>query len=46
MDQRHQLLLKFYLLEEANMTAYCLEKRFTPHDLCDENFEQRVETGA
>jgi hypothetical protein len=35
--------LKFFLLEKANAIAGCLENQFTPHDLCDENHEWRVE---
>jgi hypothetical protein len=35
--------LKFLPLEKANAIADCLEKQFTPHDLCDENHERRVE---
>jgi hypothetical protein len=35
--------LKFILLEEADAIADCLEKQFTPHDLCDENHERWVE---
>jgi hypothetical protein len=35
--------LKFHQSEEANEIADCLEIQFTPHDLCDENHEQRVE---
>jgi hypothetical protein len=29
--------------KKANETAACLEIQFTPHDLCDENHEGRVE---
>jgi hypothetical protein len=36
--------LKFHPTEKANAFADCLEIRFTPHDLCDENHERRVET--
>jgi hypothetical protein len=40
----HGLLgLKYHSLERANAIAGCLENQFTPHDLCDENHEQRVE---
>jgi hypothetical protein len=40
----HCLLgLKFLSLEKANAIADCLENQFTPHDLCDENHERRVE---
>ncbi|PNF26942.1 hypothetical protein B7P43_G14042 [Cryptotermes secundus] len=35
--------LKFYPFEKANKIADCLEIQFTPHDLCDENHEERVE---
>jgi hypothetical protein len=35
--------LKFHPLEKANAIADCLEVHFTPHDLCDENHERRVE---
>jgi hypothetical protein len=28
---------------KANAIAECLEIQFTPHDLCDENHERRVE---
>jgi hypothetical protein len=34
---------KFHLLEKANAIADCLEKQFTPHALCEENHEWRVE---
>jgi hypothetical protein len=36
--------LRFLPTEEANAIADCLENRFTPHDLCDERHEERVET--
>jgi hypothetical protein len=36
--------LKFHPSEKANATADCLETQFKPHDLCDENHEQLVET--
>jgi hypothetical protein len=36
--------LKFHPLEKANAIADYLENLFTPHDLCDENHERRVET--
>jgi hypothetical protein len=29
--------------DKANAIADCLENQFTPHDLCDENHERRVE---
>jgi hypothetical protein len=35
--------LKFHSSEKANAIADCLEIQFTPHDLCDENHERRVE---
>jgi hypothetical protein len=35
--------LKFHPPEKANAIADCLEIKFTPHDLCDENHERRVE---
>jgi hypothetical protein len=35
--------LKFLPAEKANAIADCLEIQFTPHELCDENHEQRVE---
>jgi hypothetical protein len=35
--------LKFLPLEKANIISDCLENQFTPHDLCDENHEWRVE---
>jgi hypothetical protein len=35
--------LKFLPSEKANAIADCLEIQFTPHNLCDENNEQRVE---
>jgi hypothetical protein len=38
--------LKFYLFEKASAIADCLEIQFTPHDLCDDNHEQRVEAGV
>jgi hypothetical protein len=34
---------KFHPRDKANAIADCLENRFTPHDLCDENHERRVE---
>jgi hypothetical protein len=30
-------------LEKAKSNADCLEKQFTPHDLCEENHERQVE---
>jgi hypothetical protein len=34
----HGLLgLKYHQLEKANAIAGCLENKFTPNDLCDEN---------
>jgi hypothetical protein len=35
--------LKFHPSEKANAIADCLETQFTPHHLCDENHERRVE---
>jgi hypothetical protein len=35
--------LKFHPSDKANAIADCLEIQFTPHDLCDENHEWRVE---
>jgi hypothetical protein len=35
--------LKFHPVDKANTIADCLENQFTPHDLCDENHERRVE---
>jgi hypothetical protein len=35
--------LKFHPLEKANAIADYLEYLFTPHDLCDENHERRVD---
>jgi len=35
--------LKFLPEENANAIADCLKYRFTPHDLCDEHHEQRVD---
>jgi hypothetical protein len=35
--------LKFHPSEKANATADCLETQFTPHELCNENHERRVE---
>jgi hypothetical protein len=35
--------LKFHPSEKANAIADSLEIQFTPHDLCDENHERRVE---
>jgi hypothetical protein len=34
---------KFPPIEKPNAIADCLEIQFTPHDLCDENHERRVE---
>jgi hypothetical protein len=40
----HGLLgLKYHPVDKANAIADCLENRFTPHDLCDENHERREE---
>jgi hypothetical protein len=38
--------LKFLPLEKASAIADRLENQFTPHDLCDENHEWRVEVGV
>jgi hypothetical protein len=35
--------LKFHPSEKANAIADTLENQFTPHELCDENHERRVE---
>jgi hypothetical protein len=35
--------LKFHPSDKANATADCLEIQFSPHDLCDDNHERRVE---
>jgi hypothetical protein len=35
--------LKYHPLDKANAIADCLENQFTPHDLCEENHEQRME---
>jgi hypothetical protein len=35
--------LKYQPIEKANTIADCLENHFTPHDLCDETHERRVE---
>jgi hypothetical protein len=34
---------KFHLPEKANAIADCSEKQFTPHGLCDDNHEHRVQ---
>jgi hypothetical protein len=34
--------LKFLQLTKTNTIASSLENQFTPHDICDENHEQRV----
>jgi hypothetical protein len=40
----HGLLrLKYHPVDKANAITDCLENQFTPHDLCDENYERRVE---
>jgi hypothetical protein len=40
----HGLLgLNYHPEDKANAIADCLENQFTPHDLCDENHEERVE---
>jgi hypothetical protein len=38
--------LKFYPSDKANATADCLEIQFSPHYLCDDNHERRVEAGV
>jgi hypothetical protein len=38
--------LKFHPSEKANAIADCLKIQFTPHDLCDDNHERRVEAGV
>jgi hypothetical protein len=35
--------LKSHPFEKGNAIADCLEIQFTPHDLCDDNHERRVE---
>jgi hypothetical protein len=35
--------LKYNFVDKANAIADCLENEFTPHDLCEENHEWRVE---
>jgi hypothetical protein len=35
--------LKFHTSDKANAIADCLEIQFTPHVLCDDNHERRVE---
>jgi hypothetical protein len=35
--------LKFLPLEKASVIVDCLENQFTPHDLCEENHELRLE---
>jgi hypothetical protein len=37
---------KFQPVDKAKAIADCLEKQFTPHKLCDENHEQKVEARA
>jgi hypothetical protein len=40
----HGLLgLKYHPVDKANATADYLENQFTPHDLCEENHERRVD---
>jgi hypothetical protein len=38
--------IRCHMNEKANINVDCLENQFTPHDLCDENHEQQVETRA
>jgi hypothetical protein len=35
--------LKRHPLEKAKAISDCLENLFTPHDMCDDNHERRVE---
>jgi hypothetical protein len=35
--------VKLHPLKKANSIADCLEKQFTPHELCEENHERCVE---
>jgi hypothetical protein len=43
----HGLLgLKYHPVDKSNAIADCLENQFTPHDLCEENHERRVEAGV
>jgi hypothetical protein len=40
----HGLLgLQYHPVGKANAIADCLENQFTPHELCEENHERRVE---
>jgi hypothetical protein len=39
-------VLKFHPSEKANAIADCLEIQFSPHELCDENHEWRVEAAV
>jgi hypothetical protein len=36
--------ITYHANEKANAIADYLENQFTSHDLCDENYERRVET--
>jgi hypothetical protein len=38
--------LEFHSIEKANVIADCLEKQFTPDDVCDENHERWVEVSV
>jgi hypothetical protein len=38
--------LKFHPSEKAKAIADCLENEITPHELCDESHERRVEAGV
>jgi hypothetical protein len=38
--------IKYQPEDKANAIADCLENQFTPHRLCDENHERRVEAGV
>jgi glutaredoxin 2 len=38
--------LKYLPSEKSNAIADCLDIQFTPHELCDENHERRVESAV
>jgi hypothetical protein len=38
--------LKYHREDNDNAIANCILNQFTPHDLCDENHERRVEAGV
>jgi hypothetical protein len=42
-DIHDPLGLKYYPSGKTNAVDDCLENQFTPHDLCDDNYEWRVE---